>query len=201
MQRVKGGTGHDYVDTGAWSEWRTRSMSFLQLGIGDVGPYLAQFVELTQSPQVGAVSRGIGVLRAVREDMAGGYLVRYRERIRAETFSDFLDQAEQLMSEKRDAPAAVLAGAVLEGHLRLLCYKNGLDTMAGTKPVSADTMNADLDRAGVYNKIQLKIVTGWLGIRNSAAHGKFDEFTEGQVAQLISEGVWKGGRLDTRRLR
>jgi hypothetical protein len=32
----------------------------------------------------------------------------------------------------------------------------------------------------------MKIVTGWLGIRNSAAHGKFDDFTEDQVAQLIS---------------
>lgn len=46
-----------------------------------------------------------------------------------------------------------------------------------------DAVNAELKAVGVYNAIEQKQVTAWLGIRNSAAHGD-----EAAVKGLI-EGV------------
>ena len=49
-------------------------------------------------------------------------------------------------------------------------------------------MNSELVKKTVYNKNRQKQVTAWAGIRNSAAHGKPDEFSEQDVKQML-EGV------------
>lgn len=48
-------------------------------------------------------------------------------------------------------------------------------------------MNADLAKAGVYNKLQQKRITALADIRNSAAHGKPDEFSENDVTTMIRD--------------
>jgi len=113
--------------------------------------------------------------------------------VHAEVFDDFLEMADYFMSEGRgykDA-AAVIAGGVLEGHLRKLAQKHNIATEnrtpKGPKSKKADTLNANLASDGVYNKIQQKIITGWLGIRNDAAHANYDEYTNDQVASLIGD--------------
>jgi hypothetical protein len=47
-------------------------------------------------------------------------------------------------------------------------------------------MNADLVKAGAYNNLQQKAVTGWLAIRNAAAHGDYAKYTREQVVAMIS---------------
>jgi hypothetical protein len=47
-------------------------------------------------------------------------------------------------------------------------------------------MNSDLVKNGVYNKTMQKAVTLWAGIRNDAAHAKYDQYTAAQVEQMIS---------------
>ena len=37
----------------------------------------------------------------------------------------------------------------------------------------------------MYNKLEQKTVTAWLGLRNSAAHGKYDDYDDRQVASFI----------------
>lgn len=38
----------------------------------------------------------------------------------------------------------------------------------------------------VYSAIDQKQVTAWLGLRNEAAHGHYDQYTTQQVEQLLS---------------
>lgn len=52
----------------------------------------------------------------------------------------------------------------------------------------ADGMNADPKKAGVYGMLEHKAVTAWLGLRNSAAHGKYDEYRIDQV-KIMYQGV------------
>ena len=52
----------------------------------------------------------------------------------------------------------------------------------------ADVLNADLVKAGIYDKNEQKLVTAWLGARNSAAHGKYDEYNSEQVKHML-EGI------------
>ena len=59
---------------------------------------------------------------------------------------------------------------------------------ATTKPKAAGNLNAELAGKKAYSKIDEKMVTSWQGLRNSAAHGKYDEYSKEQI-QLMLEGV------------
>jgi len=65
-------------------------------------------------------------LRALRADYVDGYMQSIVELIHAEVFADFLEMADHLVGQGYKDPAAVLAGSVLEEHLRKLCIKNGI---------------------------------------------------------------------------
>ena len=48
-------------------------------------------------------------------------------------------------------------------------------------------MNAELVKAGVYNNLTQKRITALAAVRNSAAHGKLDEFTKDDVSAMIRD--------------
>lgn len=50
-----------------------------------------------------------------------------------------------------------------------------------------DKMNADLVKKAVYSKLQQKRITALADIRNSAAHGKPEEFNEEDVTLMIRD--------------
>jgi hypothetical protein len=131
-----------------------------------------------------------GILKALRDDYATGSMQSLEELIHGDLFSDFLDMAEHLLEQGYKDAAAVMAGSVLEEHLRKLCTKNGIDTtfktpQQDTKPKKLDTMNADLTKNKVYNQSDQKLVTAWAAVRNSAAHGKYNEYTPEKVDLMI----------------
>ena len=131
----------------------------------------------------------IGVIRALYKDIDRGFVQRFSTMIRGEVFDDFLDMANHLLDQGYKDAAAVISGSSLESHLRQLCMNHSIDTErqtnSGKRPVSADTMNVNLARAGVYNVNQQKNITFCLDIRNSAAHGKYDEYDDQQVVLMI----------------
>jgi uncharacterized protein (DUF2164 family) len=127
----------------------------------------------------------VGILRALRADIADGYLQSMEELIHADIFGDFLEMADYLFEQGYKDPAAIIAGTVLEEHLRNLCGKNGISAIQSGKAKKADTINAELAGSNVYSKLDQKSITAWLDLRNKAAHGKYGEYTKDQVALLI----------------
>ena len=138
------------------------------------------------------VTSGRGILRAVKQEIDGGWLFSLKGLVSAEIFGDFLEMAQYLLSEGYKDPAAVMIGGVLEEHLRNLCVKNGIQpfVLKGDKEVAkkADTMNNELAAAGVYGKLEQKNVVAWLDLRNKAAHGLYSEFRKEQV-ETMDAGV------------
>ena len=129
----------------------------------------------------------LGILSALRSDIAAGWLEGLVELLHADTFGEFLEQAEELASKNFKDAAAVIAGSTLETHLRGLCDKTGIPVQSDSGyPKKADAMNADLVKASIYNTLQQKAITGWLAIRNSAAHGKYSEYDKTQVVAMIA---------------
>jgi hypothetical protein len=127
-----------------------------------------------------------GCLQALKVDYDGGYLKAFQELFRAKILSDFLHMAEYLLQEEKlKDPAAVLAGGVLEEHLRKLCVKHKIALPPKPK---LDVMNAELAKANVYNKTMQKHVTAWAAIRNDAAHVNCGGYVAEQVEQMI-EGI------------
>jgi hypothetical protein len=138
---------------------------------------------ITRTREEEVASRLQGVLQALRADYESGRLQSFQELVHADLFSDFLERAEYFLQESYKDPAAVIAGSVLEEHLRKLSVKHGVVLPAKPK---LDTMNAELARAGAYGKNEQKQVTAWAGLRNDAAHGNYAGYTEGEIKQMVA---------------
>ena len=178
------------VDSGKAAEFRAASLSFLMQTFGAQSPYYTNFDKDVAGVQEYMTKRGIGILTACRAEIAGGWLFTTKGLVSAELFSDFLEMATHLLAENYKDPAAVMVGSVLEEHLRQLCGKNSIPIESAKPdgslvPLKADALNAALAKANVYSKLDLKNVTAWLDLRNKAAHGKYDEYTEGQVQNML----------------
>ncbi len=140
-----------------------------------------------------ALSFSLSALKSLKVAYEKGYMQTLEELIHGDLFSDFLAQAEYLLESNFKDAAAVMAGGVLEEHLRKLCDKRAirttyLDGAGKTKPKMIDAMNSELAKAGSYGKNEQKQVTAWAGIRNDAAHGDYGKYTGDQV-ELMVQGL------------
>lgn len=88
-----------------------------------------------------------GIVRQLKQDIGDGYLSSTRELLHAETFADFLEMADHLLSEGYKDAAAVIAGSSLEVHLRNLAAKHNLTVEINGKAKKADQVNSDLASA------------------------------------------------------
>ena len=136
----------------------------------------------------------LGTVQALRADIAAGRMRSFAERLHSDLFADFLEMADYLIEDGglKD-PAAVLAGGVLEEHIRKLCPKHRVDTTfvdrgGATKPKKLDTMNAELAKAGAYELVEQQQITAWSAIRNKSAHAEYDKFDAPQV-KLMIQGI------------
>lgn len=123
-----------------------------------------------------------GILEAAYNDFNEEFLFEIKALISAEILDDFLEQAEVLFKNGYHIPAASLTGAVLEDSLRKICEKNSIEIPEKTK---IDSLNSELAKAGIYNKLVQKEITAKADIRNNADHGHFDKFTKDDVADMI----------------
>ena len=179
----------DYVKPAPMAGFRSAVLSFLERCFGKEHPHYQEFKEQAAQNYRSNADKGMAILQAVRDEIAGGWLFTIQSLVAAELFADFLTMAEHLLETGYKDPAAVMAGSVLEEHLRQLSLKNSLpleDERDGALvPRKADRLNAELAKANIYSKLDQKLVTAWLDLRNNAAHGKYDTYALEQVRQMI----------------
>ena len=180
---------HTYVNEGLFHVFRSASLSFLAMTFGKEHIHYVEFNSKADQSKPHCAEIGRGILSVAREELAGGWLTTTKGLISAEIFSDFLEMAQHLLDEGYKDPAAVMAGSVLEEHLRQLCQKHSIPTETTKQnrsyPKKADALNADLAKKKVYNQLDQKNVTAWLDLRNKAAHGKYQQYTEEQVSLML----------------
>lgn len=128
-----------------------------------------------------------GVLAGLIRDYEKGRLHTLEELIHSDVSGDYLQQAETLLRAGYKDGAVVLAGSVLEQHLRQLAAKEGLTVYSGGAWKKADRLNADLAKQGVYGNTEQKAVTALLGRRNDAAHGDYGSYTADDVRLMIDQ--------------
>lgn len=142
---------------------------------------------MDDSGMVSLLPLTMNALKALREDYAAGYMRSVAEMIHGDVFSNFLEMAAYLDQSKYSVAAAVIAGTVLEEHVRKLCDKNSIArTDANGRSKSVETLNVDLAKASVYAKPMQMQVTAWYAIRNAAAHGTMKEPDYPSVSGMIA---------------
>jgi hypothetical protein len=171
------------VDDERANQWGTSCLNILSRVFGKGSDYYIKFdVLFSDIDNWTQIRKGLGILKAAKDDYENGYLFETRVLIEAEVFDDFLERAEQLLGKNYHEPAAVIAGCVLEDGLRKLCQRNGIVLQ---KNAALDTMNIELAKKGIYSKLVQKNLTSLAHIRNKAAHGEWSEFSKGDVEQMI----------------
>lgn len=171
-----------YVDGAAFTEWRVKVGNLLRGACGPLSQHVAAFAVAGPdgvSSTEFAFKQCRAVFAAAKEDYEGGYLTSLAELVRAEIFDDEMEQSKALLASGYIAPAAVVAGVVLETALRGLCTKHSVATG------SMDRMNAELAKAGVYTVLVQKQVVEMAHVRNKAAHGETTEYTDADVRKMV----------------
>lgn len=190
----------NHVKSAPMAGFRAAVLSFLERCFGKDHSHYQEFKQQAAKDYRSNAEDGLAILQAVRDEIAGGWLFTVKGLVAAELFADFITMAEHLLDTGYKDPAAVMAGSVLEEHLRQLSLKNSLpvedDRNGDLVPRKADRLNAELAKADVYSKLDQKLVTAWLDLRNNAAHGKYETYTSEQVRQMIPSSSWHGRPCD-----
>lgn len=191
-----GEKSYRHYDLASWPEfveWRTSCIAVLDQAV-PIGSLLRKTVESfhTLSSEPSKLEFAVAFLRSVKKEIENGSFDALVLQIEATVLTDYMAQASALLDETKEnlthVSAAVLAGASLERSLRILCTQ-----LEPPEPVVNDRdgflgMGALIDslkRRQVFNELLAKQLRAWAAIRNSAAHGKFDEFSRHQVEQML----------------
>lgn len=133
--------------------FRTAVLSFIERVYGTEHTHFLEFNKNVRSSYAFSIQSGIAILQVIKDELAGGWLFTIRGLLTAEVFSDFLEMADHFLENGFKDPAAVMAGSVLEEHLRQLCISNGIlveeETPDKTFPKKADRLNNDLAKADI----------------------------------------------------
>lgn len=175
----------DEVNSPLFHEWKNNTQNFILLVCGESSPYYKNFIEGVKSSRPSDVDHGIGILKALKEDLELGYLTRVRDLVSAEIFTDFIEMAQHLLDNNYKDSTASLVGAVLENGLRQIAQKHTIEVKSGDDIGSLNTKLADKE---VYNRLVQKQIQAWKAIRDSADHGKFNDY-KSEDAKSMLEGV------------
>ncbi len=123
-----------------------------------------------------------GILQAALNDYRQGYVADNTLLVSAEVFADFLVQAEVLLENDYKDAAAVVIRAVLEDGLRRLCHANAL---APNPKDGIDDLARKLVTKNIITALQKKEIDAKRELGNSAAHGRFSEYTKADVVAFL----------------
>ena len=178
------------VDLAKMKGFRSASLSFIERVYGLTHTHYQEFDKITKENYPDYTEAGIAILESIKDEVSGDWLFSIKGLITAEVFANFIEMANYLLEQNYKDAAAVIAGSVVEEHLRQLAQANDIEIAIEKdekiKPKRADRLNADLTKDNVYSKLDQKAITMWLDLRNKAAHGKYNEYNKEQVANMIS---------------
>ena len=169
------------VDVGIFQQWRTSSLAFLN-ALPSEYIYGREFEGRCKESDYDNAEMGLGILRAARDDIKGGYLQKIEILVSASVVSDFLEMAEHLLDNGYKDPSDSLIGAVLEDGLRRICGNNNI-TVKSDDNISS--LNQKLADKGVYNRLKQREIEVWNKVRDYADHGRFSEHRPDGVTDML----------------
>ena len=188
------GMGGDDYDVPRYIELKTATESLLLNVVGKNSPHYKNFQKSVEKKKekgskiediLKRMSGIVGVLNALKSDLERDSLGKVEDLVRAEVFTDFLEMAQHLLETGYKDPAATLVGSVLENGLKKLAEENDIQYKNND---GIGALNKALAKAKVYTHPKKQQIQAWADIRNSAAHGKPDEYKTTDVEYML-EGV------------
>lgn len=128
-----------------------------------------------------AVGEFTDLLSHLLIDIDRGLLSSLVNRVRAETYDDFLDHSEAYYRDGKKNEAAVIAGVVFEDTIRKICDKY----MIAQKGEKLDNLISELAKADIISQTKAKRARAGAHVRTKATHAQWDEFDLNDVKVTI----------------
>lgn len=178
------------IQKAAFMEWATSCLQAIKLCLGTGSDHYVRMNSFVSrfDGHFSTFEYCVGILKAARDDLAGGYILSISDLAAAEVFEDLISMAEYLRAQKHHLSAVAVAGAVLEDSLRKLCAQHGVTWQY---PSSISKLNGELHKAQVYAPPTHGEIEAWGRLRNYVDHHNFTSPTDvdpDEVKRMI-EGV------------
>ena len=173
---------YDEVNEEVANQWGISCLHILKTVFGKDSDHYTKFdTAYLKFPDYGPIKRALGILKAAKDDYAGGYLVRLDAAISGEVFQDFIGLAKQSLAEGNKDVAAVLACAALEDTLKRYGTQHNLDV---DDKVMQQVVGA-LKSKGLVTGAQKSLLDTMPKIRDYAMHANWDKITPEDVSSVI----------------
>jgi hypothetical protein len=126
-----------------------------------------------------------GILESGKREFLSGFLNKGKILATADSFEGLLEQAEYLLEQDFKDAACVIIGGVLEGTLRSMLEINHPEIHFDPKGGMKNKNKKLHEEASAYDAATFKLIEGYAELRNSAAHGKYNEFDSSRVKQFV----------------
>ncbi|MEN8219666.1 MAG: hypothetical protein ABFS56_25605 [Pseudomonadota bacterium] len=166
--------------------WLTNVENIIETTFGQNSPQFKRKEELFKGKTYYAsqVRMIVGLLTGALDDLKNGFLVHQEFLIAGEIFNSVLEQAKHFLDKGHKDAAAIYARIVVEERLKGMAKQAGcLEDSQKWKPASK--LNDCLKNKGRYGSPQLSKIKAWLAVGNSAAHGKFGEYDQEEVKNML----------------
>jgi len=163
--------------------WITSVLNTIKMALPDLGQAYRQRIEMAAMPFDTASQRLLiirSTLRGLLIDVDEGLVGTIADKIRAETFESFLDQAEAHRDRAKDF-AGVIASVMFEDTLRRM-YANRIDKFQ--RPDLEQVIIA-LEQKQVITQEQGRQARVAQLVRNKALHADWANFTRGGIDDTI----------------
>ena len=171
---------------------KAEGLELLRLYSSPESSFFTELQEVSHAPNRAYMAmriKGIlnGFIAFVENGLVSGVSMQRRAQI--DVVSDFLEQAQGLLSSRGVHPAiaAALIGASLEEFLRTWIEEQRVALPEG-KP-GIDLYARTLRASDTITKQDLKDITSWAGLRNHAAHGEWSEVEDPEKISMMLQGV------------
>jgi hypothetical protein len=121
------------------------------------------------------------ILSSLLADIDAGLIADFGNKIRAETFDEFLEHADLYRQEGQNQAAGVLAGVVFEDTIRRICRDNGITE----KGEDLDKLISALTSRTVITGQQARQARTAAFVRTKATHAQWDDYDLDGVADVI----------------
>jgi hypothetical protein len=167
---TRGGAPRDTQHVGLCRGWITEALNVVELAVPiENNSYRRRVHKIGEGPSnlIDQVYSIGAILRALLSDIDAGIIADFGNKVRAETFDDFLEHADAYRKEGQKQAAGVLAGVVFEDTIRRICRDKGVTEKVITGQQARQARTAAF-------------------VRTQATHGQWDEYELDGVAETIT---------------
>jgi len=170
-------------------DFRISAMSFLGRVFGQDSTYHQSFKSEVTQATASRTRRGIGILTAAEKDLRGDWLETTNGAITRDVLADMLQLARVQLELHNLRAATIIAGAVLEKHLRNLCLAKGIKIYneIQNKAVAKKglQLTGEAYKRQIYDRQANKEIIAWLELFNRAAESKGDDIPVEQAKAMV----------------